>query len=78
MTKEKIKRDKKIRAGKDLTNKRFGRLLCIKKSGFHNNYRMWLCKCDCGIKNKYKQQYFIDLCGMIADCQKTQQEDWSI
>lgn len=33
---------------KDITGKRFGRLVVIKYKETKNNYAMWLCKCDCG------------------------------
>jgi hypothetical protein len=34
---------------KDLTGKRFGRLIVIKDTGERkNNYINWMCKCDCG------------------------------
>lgn len=33
---------------KDLTNKRFGKLLIIKHVGFNKNRAIWLCLCDCG------------------------------
>ena len=35
-------------ARKDLTGKRFGRLLVIKRNGSKNSCAAWLCKCDCG------------------------------
>ena len=33
---------------KDLTGKRFGRLICLKQGDFCGNHRTWICKCDCG------------------------------
>ena len=33
---------------KDLTGKRFGKLLVMKLAGKLNNRAAWLCKCDCG------------------------------
>jgi len=39
----------KERVSKDLTNKRFGRLVVIEKAGRNKwNSRTWFCKCDCG------------------------------
>ena len=32
----------------DLTGKRFGKLIVIKKEKPKNKHTMWLCKCDCG------------------------------
>ena len=32
----------------DLTGKRFGRLIVIKRTGTKNKQILWLCKCDCG------------------------------
>lgn len=32
----------------DLTNKRYGKLVVIKKAKNRNKKTMWLCKCDCG------------------------------
>lgn len=38
----------KGRYSKDLTGRRFGRLLVIKCVGKMNDTKTWLCKCDCG------------------------------
>ena len=32
----------------DLTGKRFGRLLVVKRNGYKGGKIAWLCKCDCG------------------------------
>lgn len=33
---------------KDLTDKRFGRLVVIAENGHYGNEIVWLCRCDCG------------------------------
>lgn len=33
---------------KDLTNRRFGRLVAIRKVGVRGTAAIWLCRCDCG------------------------------
>lgn len=35
---------------RNLTDQRFGRLIAIKYVGLLDNYRMWLCHCDCGVE----------------------------
>jgi len=37
-----------VRSYKDMTGKRFGNLVVIKKVGSQKNGIIWLCKCDCG------------------------------
>jgi 5-methylcytosine-specific restriction endonuclease McrA len=32
----------------DLTNRRFGKLICLEKIGVENTSCLWKCKCDCG------------------------------
>jgi hypothetical protein len=32
----------------DITGKRFGRLVAVKRSGHKGRITAWLCKCDCG------------------------------
>ena len=39
---------RKIRKGKDLTGRRYGKLLCLSPAGFKGQQRLWRCKCDCG------------------------------
>lgn len=36
------------RKGVDLTGRRFGRLVVLKRVGTKLNQKLWLCKCDCG------------------------------
>lgn len=39
---------------KDMTGKKFGRLLVIKMSGQNKNgHALWLCKCDCGNERSF-------------------------
>lgn len=33
----------------DLTNKRFGKIICIQIIGSKNQCKLWECKCDCGV-----------------------------
>ena len=47
-----MKHGNRIPKGKDLTNQRFGRLLCVEPCGFLGYHRQWLCKCDCGREHK--------------------------
>lgn len=60
-----IKRHIKIR--NNLTNRKFGKLLCIKPTGeFRNSAREWLCKCDCGNEHKATANHLV--CGNIKSC----------
>jgi hypothetical protein len=68
---------------KDLTGKRFGKLLVIKFSKSKDQNRMWLCKCDCGneieVSTADLNRKYILSCGCSdkysLDCIKTRRYD---
>lgn len=37
----------------DLVGKKFGRLVVLKKNGYHGKCIKWLCKCDCGTEKDF-------------------------
>ena len=51
---------------KDLTGKRFGRLIVIKRDGSHNGNAVWLCKCDCG--NEIRVMTYKLTMGKVRSC----------
>jgi hypothetical protein len=56
---------------KDLTNKRFGRLLALKDEGRDNHKNaIWLCRCDCGTEKKVTSAQLVShktsSCGCLA------------
>ena len=55
---------------KDITGKRFGNLVAIKRVGIKNNSATWLCKCDCGnekvIREGSLQQGLTRSCGCLS------------
>lgn len=61
---------KRLTNSLDLTSKRFGTMVCVKKIGRQNRCCIWLCKCDCGKEftgqSNYIQANRISNCG----CQK--------
>lgn len=61
---------KKLTHSLNLTNKRFGMMVCIKEIGRRNKCCVWLCRCDCGKEfegqSNYIQANRISHCG----CQK--------
>lgn len=57
---------------KDLTGKRFGRLIVIKLIGRKNGKHIWLCECDCG-KEKLITKYDLES-GATKSCGCLQKE----
>lgn len=52
---------------KDLSGKRFGRLIAIERTGKNNRgYSVWRCKCDCGNESTVASFHLID--GSISSC----------
>ena len=49
----------------DLTNKRFGSLVAIKKAENRNKKTYWLCKCDCG---NFKE---VQTCHLVSGATKS-------
>ena len=55
---------------KDITGKRFGKLVAIKRVGSADNNATWLCRCDCGnttiVKENSLQQGLTRSCGCLT------------
>ena len=55
---------------KDITGKRFGRLVVIKRVGKKRSFALWLCKCDCGNFNEVTSRSLINgnskSCGCLS------------
>lgn len=55
---------------KDITGKRFGNLVAVKRVGTKDNNATWLCKCDCGnttiVKENSLQQGLTRSCGCLT------------
>ena len=52
----------------DLTNKRFGSLVAVKKAESRNKKTYWLCKCDCGDFKEVQTCHLVS--GAIKSCGK--------
>lgn len=51
---------------RDLTNQRFGRLVCLEKAASRNRHTYWLCECDCGNKKEIQTSHLTS--GAIISC----------
>ena len=52
----------------DITNKRFGKLIAIKKMPSKNGKTYWLCKCDCGEEKEIQTCHLTS--GVTTSCGK--------
>jgi len=46
-----LRKSKRSKPPEDLTGKRFGKWVVQKYAGKKDKYRLWLCRCDCGVQN---------------------------
>ena len=51
---------------KDLSNKRFGRLIAIRRVGTKHTYALWECVCDCGTRKQVTSRQLV--AGLTKSC----------
>ena len=70
--------------GKDLTNKRFGKLVALRRAGSNKQgCVMWICQCDCGNEKPVssdhltRKSYPVKSCGCGAQRKGSEHKQWT-
>jgi hypothetical protein len=82
-----LKKTKQSKPAKDLTGRRFGKWVVVNYAGtkvslykgYKYYYRMWLCRCDCGVqKNVYESNLISKRSTKCSRCPRVKIAKWKI